>query len=756
VTRKTQTENSKSVDVEPKTAAATRSETQPKAAASEQTNRSPATAAAQPTPDRRQDERATTAAGAAAAARPSAAANGPVPSAVDAAAADSTLDIEAMDGRKRVVIENVTPQVDGGRYAIKRTVGETVIVEADAFVDGHEVLSCEILYKPEAAADWQQAPMQLVVNDRWRGSFKVAKLGRYHYTVRAWVDHFKSWRHELSRRVQRDDIAIALRVGADLLERTAEQADKADAQWLKARALALADFDEELGYRVHLAMGDDLAAVANRYADRHLATHYDKVLPVTVDDERARFSTWYEMFPRSYSPTPGYHGTFKDVEAQLPRIADMGFDVLYFPPIHPIGRSHRKGKNNALNAEHDDVGSPWAIGAEEGGHKAIHPELGTVEDFRALVAKAKNFGLEIALDIAFQCAPDHPYVQAHPKWFRWRPDGTVQYAENPPKRYQDIYPFNFETADWRALWQELKSIFEYWIEQGVRIFRVDNPHTKPFALWEWLIGDIKRAHPNVIFLAEAFTRPKVMHRLAKLGYTQSYTYFTWRNTKWELTQYLTELTQEPGREYFRPNFWPNTPDILNEYLQFGGRAGFIIRFVLAATLASNYGMYGPAFELMENAPLKPGSEEYLNSEKYQIRQWDLQKASTFSELIGLINRIRRRNPALQQTWNIHFHSVDNEEIICYSKWTDDLSDIVLVVVNLDPHHTQAGWVDLDMEVLGLESQQSFQVHDLLGSEHYLWRGDRNFVELDPTKLPVHIFRLHSRTRTERDFDYFLG
>jgi starch synthase (maltosyl-transferring) len=434
----------------------------------------------------------------------------------------------------------------------------------------------------------------------------------------------------------------------------------------------------------------------------------------------------------------------------------MGFDVLYFPPIHPIGRINRKGKNNTLDPSPDDVGSPWAIGAKEGGHKAVHPELGTLEDFRALVAKAKQYGIEIAMDIAFQCAPDHPYVKEHPSWFRWRPDGTVQYAENPPKKYQDIYPFHFETEDWKALWQELKSIFDFWIEQGVHIFRIDNPHTKPFALWEWLITEIKKEHPNVIFLAEAFTRPKVMHRLAKLGYTQSYTYFAWRNTQGELIEYLTELTQQQGREYFRPNFWPNTPDILNEYLQFGGRPAFITRLILAATLSSNYGIYGPAFELLENKPLKPGSEEYLDSEKYEIKSWDLDRSDNLRELIGLVNRIRRRNPALQQNWNLCFHPVDNEEIICYSKWTDDLSDIILVTVNLDPHHTQSGWVNLALDKLGLENQQSFQVHDLLGDEHYLWHGARNYVELNPRRIPAHIFRLHRRTRTERDFDYFLG
>ncbi|MEE4378743.1 MAG: alpha-1,4-glucan--maltose-1-phosphate maltosyltransferase [Candidatus Competibacteraceae bacterium] len=663
----------------------------------------------------------------------------------------------ALDGRRRVVIESVTPQVDGGRYPIKRTVGEKITVAADVFADGHDTLSCVLRYRPTNEAEWQEAPMQPLVNDQWEGAFMVAQVGRYHYTVSAWVDTFKSWRHELSRRVELADIAVALRVGVELLEKASKHAEDGDAQWLKSRARVL-DSEQDIGYRLHLALAEDLAALMERYSDRQLAATYDQELAVVVEDERARFSSWYELFPRSYGLTPGQHGTFLDVMTQLPRIADMGFDVLYFPPIHPIGRINRKGKNNTMTPTEDDVGSPWAIGSEEGGHKAIHPALGTLEDFRALVAKAKDYGIEIALDIAFQCAPDHPYVKEHPSWFRWRPDGTVQYAENPPKKYQDIYPFNFETDDWKALWQELKSIFDYWIEQGIRIFRVDNPHTKPFPMWEWIITEIKKDHPEAMFLAEAFTRPKVMHRLAKLGYTQSYTYFTWRNTKWELTEYMKELTQGPGREYFRPNFWPNTPDILPESLQYGGRSGYLVRLILAATMTANYGMYGPAFELMVSDPLKHGGEDYLDSEKYEIKQWGdlLERQDSLRETIGLVNRIRRRNPALQQNLNFCFHPISNEQLICYSKWNDDQSDIVLVIVNLDTRHTQAGWVDLDLEVLGLDPQRAFEVHDLLGDERYLWHGARNYVELNPQLMPAHILRLHGRTRTERDFDYFLG
>jgi starch synthase (maltosyl-transferring) len=492
-----------------------------------------------------------------------------------------------------------------------------------------------------------------------------------------------------------------------------------------------------------------------RYPDERFITLYDKNLTVVVDPVKARYSTWYEMFPRSWAAVPGAHGTFKDCEARLPYIAEMGFDVVYLPPIHPIGRTNRKGKNNQPLAEPGDVGSPWAIGAAEGGHKAVHPKLGTLEDFRHFVARARENNLEVALDIAFQGSPDHPYVREHPAWFRWRPDNTVQYAENPPKKYEDIYPFDFETEDWQALWEELKSIVTFWIEQGVRIFRVDNPHTKPFRFWEWLISEIKRDHPEVFFLAEAFTRPKAMYRLAKLGFSQSYNYFAWRNTRWELTQYLTELTRTGVREYFRPNLWPNTPDILTEYLQFGGRPAFLIRLVLAATLGASYGIYGPAFELCESLPREPGSEEYLNSEKFEIRYWDIRRPDSLKDFIARVNRIRRENAALQRDWSLEFYPVDNEQLICYAKFSEDRANIILTVVNLDPHHTQGGWLELPLGALGLDPGQPYQVHDLLGEARFLWHGPRNYVELDPKTAPAYIFRLRRRVRTERDFDYYL-
>ena len=663
-----------------------------------------------------------------------------------------------VDGRKRVIIEGVTPEIDDGRFPIKRTVGETVVVEADVFTDGHDSLSCVLQYRKAGDDAWQEIPMRFLVNDRWRGEFPVLELGRYEYTVMAWVDAFKSWRHDLGRWVQAEDIALSLRVGAELAKKASQRATGADARWLAQRASELAG-PQDLQYRRQLGLDEEFAQLMQRNADRALALPYGKVLGVVAEDERARFSTWYEMFPRSCSPVPGKHGTFKDCEAWLPRIAAMGFDVLYFPPIHPVGRVNRKGKNNTLTPGPDDFGSPWAIGAAEGGHKAILPELGTLEDFRQLVQKAREHGIDIAMDIALQCAPDHPYVKQHPDWFRWRPDGTVQYAENPPKKYQDIYPFNFETDDWRALWDEIKSIFEFWIQQGVRIFRVDNPHTKPFAMWEWLIGEIKKTTPNAIFLAEAFTRPKVMHRLAKLGYTQSYTYYAWRNAKWELAEYLTELCQGPGYDYFRPNFWPNTPDILTEALQFGGRPMFMSRLVMAATMTANYGIYGPAYEMMEHVAVKHGSEEYLDSEKYQLRYrsfQDLDGPNSLHDFITLVNRIRKRNPALQSNANLCIHGIENEQIICYSKATTNGANVILVVVNLDPNYTQAGMTQLDLAALGVDPHQPFQVHDLLTGAHYLWNGPRNYVELNPHRMPAHIFRIRHHLHTERDFDTFDG
>ncbi len=478
-----------------------------------------------------------------------------------------------------------------------------------------------------------------------------------------------------------------------------------------------------------------------RFPDRSGATTYSKELRVVVDRERARFSSWYEMFPRSCTDNQQRHGTFRDCIARLDYVAGMGFDILYLPPIHPIGVTGRKGKNNSFPPAPGDTGSPWAIGSREGGHKSIHPDLGSLADFKLLQAKAAERGLEIAMDIAFQCSPDHPYVREHEEWFRHRPDGSIQYAENPPKKYEDIFPLYFENEHYRALCEELKSVVLYWIDQGVRIFRVDNPHTKPFDFWEWLIEEVQRDYPETIFLAEAFTRPKVMYRLAKLGFTQSYTYFAWKNSKSELTEYLTEVTQLPVSEFFRGNLWPNTPDILNEYLQQGGAPAFMARLVLAATVGASYGIYGPAFELCEPRAVKAGSEEYWDSEKYQIRAWPIDHAFSLRGLIGRVNQIRRANPALQTNLGLRFHRVDNDQLIAYTKVSGNGSNVLLVIVNLDFRNKQSGWVEIPISELGIDPWQPYQVHDLLTDARYQWHGPRNYIELSPSSLPAHIFKI---------------
>jgi starch synthase (maltosyl-transferring) len=580
--------------------------------------------------------------------------------------------------------------------------------------------------------------MKPLGNDRWRGEFPVLTLGRYQYTVEGWIDRFQTWRNDLMKRIAAgQDVHVEMLIGAEIIEGAAARADSGDAELLRGWTGRLREAgDKELQKTV--ALDEELFSLIQRYPERHFVSRYEKGLVVVVDREKARFSTWYEVFPRSCALEPGKHGTLRDCEARLPYIASMGFDVVYLPPIHPIGRTSRKGKNNSVPAQQDDVGSPWAIGSEEGGHTSIHPRLGRLKDFRQFVSKAKGYGLEVALDMAFQCTPDHPYVQQHREWFRTRPDGTIQYAENPPKKYEDIYPLDFESTEWRALWTELEAVFLFWIDQGVRIFRVDNPHTKAFAFWEWVIGRIRERYPEILFLGEAFTRPAVMYRLAKLGFSQCYTYFAWRNTKQELTDYFGELTQMEVQEYFRPNLWPNTPDILPEFLQLGGRPAFMIRLILAATLGASYGIYGPAFELCENASYQPGSEEYLNAEKYELKLRDLNSSWSLKDLIARINRIRKENPALQSNRNLRFHRTDNTSLICYSKATDDLSNIIVVIVNLDSFRTQTGWTDLDLSLLGLDGSHPFQVHDLLGEGHYFWQGPRNYVKLTPESLPAHV------------------
>ncbi|MGA2167885.1 MAG: alpha-1,4-glucan--maltose-1-phosphate maltosyltransferase [Terracidiphilus sp.] len=659
------------------------------------------------------------------------------------------------DGRRRVIIEAISPQVDGGRFPAKRTLGDQVRVEADIFADGHDAIAASLLAHREGSGKWVEIPMRPLVNDRWTAAFRVGELGRYGFKVQGWVDHFETWRRDLLKRIEAEsDAPVDYLIGAALVAEAASRASGADAAWLSERASVLRSGKEPADLRIH-ATDPRLHELVLRYPDKRFASESDRELTIVVDPVRARFSSWYELFPRSTAEQAGAHGTLADCEKRLQYIAEMGFNVVYLPPIHPIGRAFRKGRNNNPECQPDDCGSPWAIGSAEGGHKAIHSQLGSLEDFRRFVAKAGELDLSVALDIAFQAAPDHPYVREHESWFRKRPDGTIQYAENPPKKYQDIYPFDFESEDWSGLWEEFKSVFLYWAGLGVTIFRVDNPHTKAFPFWEWVIAEIKRDHPEVLFLAEAFTRPKIMYRLAKVGFSQSYTYFPWRNGKAEITAYLTELSQTLVREFFRPNQWTNTPDILTEFLQMGGRPAFAIRLLLAATLGANYGIYGPAFELQENLPIRHGSEEYLNSEKYEIRHWDLDRADSLRPLIARVNEIRNTNPALQSDWSLKFHFADNDQLLCYSKESEDRSNLILTVVNLDPHHTQAGFVTLPLNELEIPLDRAYEAEDLLTGERYLWHGPRNYVELNPSRLSGHILKIHRRMKIETDFEYFL-
>jgi starch synthase (maltosyl-transferring) len=666
------------------------------------------------------------------------------------------------EGRRRIVIEEVQPQLDAGRYPAKRTIGDLVTVTAAIFGDGHDHLSARLLYRHASETNWRIASFSPLPNDLWTASFVVGKLGPWRFTIEAWVDHFDTWMHDLKKRldaqpdpkeptqqVAPQDIPLALRIGAAHLEAAAARAIGNDARELKTTAMELLDLANANHPFYSPVDLDDIALIAAKYPDLRFATKYPVEIPLWVDRERALFSSWYEIFPRSCSAVPEKHGTFHDLAARLPEIAAMGFDVLYMPPIHPIGTAFRKGKNNAVAAAPGDIGSPWAIGAKEGGHTALLAELGTFDDFSALVKTAQANGMELALDIAFQCSPDHPWVTEHPEWFIQRPDGSIQYAENPPKKYQDIYPLNFESSDWQGLWDALCGVFQFWVERGVRIFRVDNPHTKALPFWEWCIAEIQRTTPEVIFLAEAFTRPHVMYSLAKGGFTQGYTYFTWRNTKADLQSYFEELVSPPVIEFFRPNVWPNTPDILHEQLQepdpIARRAVFLQRVILAATLSANYGIYGPAYELCEWRPAKPapgktGSEEYLDSEKYQLRHWDRRAPISIAPEITLLNRIRRENPALQRNESLRFHACANPNLLCYSKTTPDFSNTILVVVNLDNHSVQTGTLDLNMAALGLPWQGEFEVEDLLTDARFQWRDQWNYVALRP-EVPAHILRI---------------
>ncbi|MBA2351190.1 MAG: alpha-1,4-glucan--maltose-1-phosphate maltosyltransferase [Burkholderiales bacterium] len=643
---------------------------------------------------------------------------------------------------RTVFIEGVKPELDGGRYPVKREVGDRFEVSADILKEGHDVLAAVVRYREKGddgnGGGWREAPMRFVDNDRWAGSFELTANTRYLYTVVAWADAFLSWRNEFQKKsAAGQDIHLELEEGRLLI---ADAVPRAAAPFRQQIALVLDQFAEaEHEQRIELVLSERVQRLLQQAPDRSLATTYDRELEVIVDRVRARFAAWYEMVPRSQGTVPGKSATFADCVARLPEIRNLGFDVVYLTPIHPIGRTHRKGPNNTLNPGPDDPGSFYAIGNEEGGHTAIHAELGTLDDFRNFVVETRKLDMEIALDIAIQCSPDHPYIAEHPEWFSYRPDGTIKHAENPPKKYQDIVNVNFYGEHREALWREWRNVFLFWIKQGVRIFRVDNPHTKPVQFWEWLIADVQHAHPDVIFLAEAFTRPKLLQALAKAGFTQSYTYFTWRNFKQELTEYLTELTQTEVREYLRPNFFVSTPDILPGFLQTGGRPAHQIRLILAATLSSVYGIYN-SFELCENAAV-PDSEEFLHSEKYEYKVWDWDRPGNIKDYIAAINRIRAENPALHEFENLRFYPADDDNILFYGKADRDRANLIFIAVNLDPFEPHQAVLEFPLAEMGIKRDRTFQVEELLSGKKHLWRGARHSVDLDPQVNPAEIYRI---------------
>jgi starch synthase (maltosyl-transferring) len=644
-----------------------------------------------------------------------------------------------MQDQRRVVIDYVSPSVNAGEFYIKRVVNEIVNVNAHILADGHDVLGASVLYKHEKEKKWRETRMNLVVNNEWESSFVVEKQGYYTYKVEAWVDYALNWQHGIERKINDNQhVNSELLEGIVYLKAIKKETEQNDSFYLDhlINIFALAEHYDEA---TREATSERLHSIFFNHPKKVLAntsTEYQ----VYVDRKKARFSTWYEFFPRSASEQEGVHGTFKDCERLLPRVQKMGFDTLYLPPIHPIGEVNRKGKNNTTTAVEGDVGSTWGVGSKFGDHKAIHPDLGTLDDFKALISKAKEHNLEIAMDYALQAAPDHPWVTEHPQWFKWRPDGTVQYAENPPKKYQDILPIYWETEDYKALWNECLDILMYWIDCGISIFRVDNPHTKPFYFWNWIISKVKAKHPDVIFLAEAFTAPKVMQQLAKQGYTQSYTYFTWRNNKHELTEYVTELTQSELKEYMQPNFWPNTPDINPFHLQGANESKHIQRYVLAATLSSSIGLYGPVFEYMLTDALL-GREEYLNSEKFQITHYDWTIQNKLITVISKINHIRHQNEGLQQTNNIKFCYVENDNLMAFYKWNDSKTNELLIIISLDAFNSQQGTIQLPLQDLGVNAGHNLEMHDLITNSTYNWANEWNFVELHPT-LPFHIFKIN--------------
>ncbi len=646
-----------------------------------------------------------------------------------------------MDARNRVIIENLHPIVDGGRYYAKSSIGQKINCSADIFADGHDVINASLLYKHEKEKGFTEIELKNTNQDLWEANFKAEKQGFYEIKLTGWVDNALNWQHNIERKIKDNQhVNVELQDGIQYLDFLAKKANKTEKTYL-SELKKLFKSEKDYGNAIQKATEARLHDLFHKYPNKEFVTE-TQVLKVYADRQRALFSSWYEFFPRSASGT-SKHGTFKDCIKLLPEVAKMGFDVLYFPPIHPIGEDFRKGKNNSTKALKGDVGSPWAIGGKDGGHKDIHPELGSLSDFKKLIAEAKKLGIEIAMDYALQCAPNHPYVKQHPQWFKWRPDGSVQYAENPPKKYQDILPINFETEDWKNLWDELKSIIDYWVEQGITIFRVDNPHTKAFPFWEWMINEVKKSNPDILFLAEAFTRPSVMHNLAKLGFSQSYSYFTWRNTKAELSEYMSEITTQKGKDYFRPNFWPNTPDINPYNLQSGNENMFLIRFFLAATLSSNYGLYGPVFEQIVHEAI-PGKEEYLNSEKYELKQWDFSKTNKLKELIKIINKLRKENTALQNTFNFQELKIENDNLFCYIKYDEENDNYLLMAVNLDPYHQQGGWVQLPLALLNHKNGERYLMQDVLTSNSYYWENEWNFIELNPHVLPFHLFKIEKQ------------
>nr|VFJ56553.1 MAG: alpha-1,4-glucan:maltose-1-phosphate maltosyltransferase [Candidatus Kentron sp. FW] len=646
-----------------------------------------------------------------------------------------------------VIIENITPLVDGGRYPIKRELGDVVTVSAGIYKDGHDKLAAVLRYRKKGGT-WTTVPMEQEENFEWTASFIPEEIGRYQYTIEAWPDIFGTWLDEVTKKHAAGvDVSSELLEGQRLILEAQKRAPKAEQERFikcieRIEASRVIGGDVAMDVAVKVVTEPQYTEMMDEFPDKRLATEYNPSLELIVDRVRARFANWYEMFPRSQTRIPRQSGTFDDCIARLPEIEGMGFNVVYFPPIHPIGKTNRKGPNNTLHAGPDDPGCPYAIGNESGGHKAVDPDLGTLADFERFVAACHDMDMEVALDFAINCSPDHPYVKEHPEWFYKRPDGTIKYAENPPKKYEDIYSLDFHCEDRKGLWNEMKNIIEFWIDHGVDIFRVDNPHTKPVAFWAWMIPEIQKKHPQAIFLSEAFTHPKMMQMLAKVGFTQSYTYFTWRNYKAEIIEYLEELTQGPMKEYYRGNFFANTPDILPTFLQQGGRPGFKIRAVLATTLTSVYGIYS-GFELCENTPV-PGREEYLNSEKYDYKVWDWDRPGNIKDYIAKLNWIRGAHPALQEYDNLEFYQADSDYILAYGKTIEDeqgIKDIIVVVVNLDPHHAHESHVSLPIDEFGIHPGEGYEVHDLLTEARYRWRGETNWVRLDPHVEPAHVFHI---------------